>query len=112
MWSAEQQGDVLVARVSGRIDEAHWEAFTEALKGGVADAAAQGCKRLILDLSGVEYLSSRGLRALTLGKREADSAEVTLVLAEANALVGEILAISRYDKIFTVRDSVAAALVS
>lgn len=110
MWSAERQGDALIGRVSGRIDELHWEAFAEALKAGVDDAAAQGCARLVLDLGQVEYMSSRGLRALTLGKRAADAAGIPVLLAGPNELVGEILAISRYDKIFPVRGSVADAL--
>lgn len=110
MWAADRQGDAYVARVSGRIDELHWERFADAMKGGVAEATAHGAKRLVLDLSGVEYLSSRGLRALTLGKREADAAGLPVTLAAPNDLVGEILAISRYDKIFPVRATVAAAL--
>lgn len=104
MWSAERQGDVYVGRWSGRIDELHWEAFAEALKGGVAEA--QGASELVLDLASVEYLSSRGLRALFLGKREADAAGLPLVLAAPNELVREILQISRYDKIFPLRDTV------
>jgi anti-sigma B factor antagonist len=104
MWSAERRGDMFIGRWTGRIDELHWEAFAEALKSGVA--AARGCAELVLDLSGVEYLSSRGLRALTLGKREADDAGLRMVLAAPNELVREILQISRYDKIFPVRDTV------
>lgn len=104
MWSAERQGDVFVGRWVGRIDELHWEAFADALKSGVT--AAQGCSEIVLDLSGVEYLSSRGLRALTLGKREADAAGLPMVLAAPNDLVREILQISRYDRIFTVRHAV------
>lgn len=108
MWSAERRGDAYVGHVTGRIDELHWEAFAEALKAGVAEAA--GATRFVLDLSGVDYLSSRGLRALTLGKREADAAGLPLILAAPNELVREILQISRYDKIFAVRDTVDAAL--
>ena len=110
MWTGERQGDAYVGHVSGRIDELAWEQFAEALKGGVDSASAQGCARIVLDLSGVEYMSSRGLRALTLGKREADAAGLPMILAAANDLVGEILAISRYDKIFAVRPTLAAAL--
>ncbi len=108
MWAGERRGNAYVGRYSGRIDELHWEAFATSLKQAVAEA--DSCTRFVLDLSGVEYLSSRGLRALTLGKRAADAAGLPLVLAEPNDLVREILQISRYDKIFTVRDTVAAAL--
>ncbi len=104
MWSAERQGDAYVGRWSGRIDEQHWEAFAAALKAAVGEA--EGASELVLDLSAVDYLSSRGLRALTLGKRDADDLGLKLVLAAPNDLVREILQISRYDKIFAVRDTV------
>jgi anti-anti-sigma factor len=55
-------------------------------------------------------MSSRGLRALTLGKREADGLGVAMVLVAPNAIVREILQISRYDKIFRVEETVEAAL--
>ena len=110
MWASDVCGDALVGRVSGRIDELHWEAFAEALKAAVASAGADGLGRLIVDLSGVSYISSRGLRALTLGKRQADEAGLPIVLAAPNALVAEILGISRYDKIFRVAPTLDQAL--
>ncbi|MFD1611775.1 STAS domain-containing protein [Sphingomonas tabacisoli] len=112
MWTSETRGGALVGRASGRIDELHWEAFAEALKTAVETARAGGLGRLVVDLSQVDYMSSRGLRALTLGKREADGAGVPVVLAAPNELVREILAISRYDKIFAVADTVDGALES
>lgn len=104
MWSAERRENAYVGRWAGRIDELHWERFAEALKAGVAEAS--DAPEFVLDLSQVEYLSSRGLRALTLGKREADAAGLPMILAAPNELVREILEISRYDKIFTVRATV------
>jgi anti-anti-sigma factor len=55
-------------------------------------------------------MSSRGLRALTIGKREADAAGVRIALASPNEIMREILAISRYDKLFVVAETVEAAL--
>ncbi len=72
--------------------------------------AADGKRAFVLDLSGLDYMSSRGLRALTLGKREADGLGVGVVLVAPNAIVREILQISRYDKLFRVEESVEAAL--
>ena len=110
MWIAERRDGALVGHVSGRIDELHWEAFADALKNAVAEARTDGLRKLVLDLSGVAYISSRGLRALTLGKRQADEAGLPIVLAASGEVVREILAISRYDKIFTLAGSVDAAL--
>lgn len=109
-WSTRQAGDSLVGAVVGRVDEASWQAFGEALGTAVGQAAQLPARRLVIDLGGLEYMSSRGLRALTLGKREADAADVSLALAAPNAIVREILQISRYDKLFRVEESVDAAL--
>ena len=49
-------------------------------------------------------MSSRGLRALTLAKREA-GADGAITLAAPNDRMREILAISRYDKLFKVVDA-------
>ena len=103
-WTASQQHDALVARPSGRIDEAGWQPFADNLVAAVQAAAATGGRRLIVDLAGVDYMSSRGLRALTLARKEAGGA-VEIVLAAPNPRMREILAISRYDKIFRVTDA-------
>ena len=64
---------------------------------------------MILDLTELDYMSSRGLRVLTVAKREGDEAGITLSLASPNEVMREILAISRYDKLFAITDTVEAA---
>ena len=54
-------------------------------------------------------MSSRGLRALTLAKRHGDAVGVTITLAAPNAVMREILAISRYDKLFAVTETIEPA---
>lgn len=100
-WSAAPEGEALVGRPRGRVDEATWEVFLEALSGAVVEAGEAG-KALVIDLSGLDYMSSRGLRALTIAKRDADARLVAIRLARPSDRMREILAISRYDKIFTV----------
>ncbi|MES2496808.1 MAG: STAS domain-containing protein [Pseudomonadota bacterium] len=109
MWTEEVRDGAIVAVPRGKIDESTAQAFGTSLEeavGHAADAAA----RLVLDCSGIDYMSSRGLRALTLAKRKADGAGVKILLAAPNGVVREILAISRYDKLFGVTDTVEAAL--
>ena len=90
-----------MGRVTGRVDETTWEAFSQALIAAVMAAAAAGGAPLVVDLSGLDYMSSRGLRALTMAKREAGDV-VKNSLASPNDRMREILAISRYDKLFEV----------
>jgi anti-sigma B factor antagonist len=111
IWSQEARDGVIVAAPQGKIDESTAQDFGTGLEGAV-DEAATASTRLILDCSGIEYMSSRGLRALTLAKRKADGAGVKILLAAPNGVVREILAISRYDKLFGVTETVEAALAA
>jgi anti-anti-sigma factor len=99
-WTREQCEGALVARPRGRVDEASWQDFSERLNGAVREAAP----------GEVDYMSSRGLRALTMARKDAQGANVEIVLAAANERMREILAISRYDKIFRVVDAVEQGL--
>lgn len=99
--SLERQGSI-VASPDGRIDEASAQSFADQLGQSVLLAAKQPQQRLVVDLGGIDYMSSRGLRGLTLAKRQADEVNVSVVLAAPNDMMREILAISRYDKLFTV----------
>lgn len=109
-WTCEEQQGSIVARPMGRVDESSVEAFSAQLDGCVSKAEEAGASQLILSLAGIEYMSSRGLRSLTLAKRRADAAAIAIILAEPNEMMQEILAISRYDKLFRVTGSVADAV--
>ena len=103
-WTQQTSGGRVIGRPVGRVDETTWEAFSEHLIAAVRVAAAADAP-LIVDLAGLDYMSSRGLRALTMAKREAGD-KVAITLAAPNDRMREILAISRYDKLFTIVDDV------
>jgi anti-sigma B factor antagonist len=103
-WQLKRSAGRVVGKPRGRVDETTWEAFSDHLIAAVREAMAAGVP-LLVDLSGLDYMSSRGLRALTMAKREAGEA-VTITLAAPNARMREILAISRYDKLFEIIDDV------
>ncbi len=105
-YSLDVQDSALVVRVDGRVDESTWEAFGTGLSEAVQQAATSGIAQVIIDLSELDYMSSRGLRVLTVAKREADEAAISISLASPNDVMREILAISRYDKLFTVTDTI------
>lgn len=108
-WTLEERQAALIGRPSGRVDEASWQAFGDRLTEAV-EKANSAKTRLVVDFSALDYMSSRGLRALTLARRAADDAGVEIVLAAPNSIMREILAISRYDRIFPVADNVEEAL--
>lgn len=105
-YSLEPQAEAVIVRVDGRVDESTWEAFGGGLSEAIGLARQSSLADVIVDLSGLDYMSSRGLRVLTVAKREGDEAGVTITLASPNEVMSEILAISRYDKLFTVTDRI------
>jgi len=103
-WQVRKDNGRLIGQPRGRVDETTWEQFSTDLIAAVREAAAAGLP-LTVDLAGLDYMSSRGLRALTMAKREAGDA-VAITLAGPNERMREILAISRYDKLFEIVDDV------
>lgn len=108
-YSLERQNDAVVVAARGRVDESSWVAFGVGLSEAIERARQASVADVIIDLAGIEYMSSRGLRVLTVAKREGDDAAVKVSLASPNAVMREILSISRYDKLFTIHETVEAA---
>ena len=105
-YSIECRNSAVIVHVHGRVDESTWEAFGAGLRDAVQQASQAGLGTMIIDLAELDYMSSRGLRVLTVAKREGDEAGVSISLASPNEVMSEILAISRYDKLFTITDRI------
>ncbi len=100
--------DAVLITPVGRVDEATWEEFGTHLADGIELALRQSKKLLIVDLSHTDYMSSRGLRALSVAKAKATASGVSIRLASPNEVMREIIAISRYDRLFPVDDELPA----
>ena len=81
----------------GRVDAASVEDFTTAVVTAAGEAKAAGAV-LVVDLSQLAFMVSRGLRALTLAQQQG----AAMKLARPSADMADILRISRYDKLFEV----------
>jgi anti-sigma B factor antagonist len=107
-YAFERGDSAVVVSVRGRVDESSWVAFGVGLSEAIEKARAAGLDRVVIDLAQLEYMSSRGLRVLTVAKREGEGAGATVSLASPNEVMREILAISRYDKLFEITETVEA----
>jgi anti-sigma B factor antagonist/stage II sporulation protein AA (anti-sigma F factor antagonist) len=105
-----RHGNALVLSPRGRIDHASAEAFKTALEPHLA---ASGPDRpLVLDLGGVDYIASIGLRVLMLASRQARAQGGTIAVAALQPLVREIFEISKFTLVFGCYPSVAEALAA
>lgn len=102
-------GDVLVLSPEGRIDHANSEDFRQALSPFIERCNANG-ERMVLDLAGVDYISSAGLRCFMIAEKQAKAQGGTIVVAGMQPVVNEIFEISRFTLVFATFASVRDAL--
>ena len=99
--ATRQVADAVIAMPVGRIDHRSAAEFEAALTPLVT-AAAAGKGALVLDFSGIEYISSVGLRVLMIAAKKMRECEAPLLVTSLQSVVAEIFAISRFDRILTV----------
>jgi anti-sigma B factor antagonist len=108
-FSSRRFADVVVASPVGRIDQLSAGPFEEALLPLLPQSSISK-EALVLDFSGVEYISSVGLRVLMAAAKQARAYESKIAVASLQPIVAEIFGISRFDRILDVFPSVAGAL--
>jgi anti-sigma B factor antagonist len=107
--TTRQFGNVVVAKVAGRVDQSNSNALESALAPHWAntDVAA-----LLLDFTGVEYISSVGLRVLMIAARQMRGRKARIAVAGLQSVVAEIFSISRFNAVLEVFPTVRDALSS
>jgi anti-anti-sigma factor len=101
--------DTIVVAPAGRIDHRS-AAELEAALLPLLSQAAERRGALVLDFSGVEYISSVGLRVLMIAAKQMRAAQAKLSVAALRSVVAEIFSISRFDKVLTVNATLEDAL--
>ena len=104
-------GNARVVTPQGRLDHDNCEAFQADLAQHLQACSAEGAA-LVLDLSGLEYVSSAGLRCLMLGARQAGAQQNRIMVAAPQPVVAEILQISRFNLVLQVFGTTREALAS
>jgi anti-anti-sigma factor len=102
-----KEWDVDVMTVFGRVD-AERAPEMEAAGRRILETPYQ---KLLINMSAVQYLSSAGLCALLNLGKVATAKHGRLFMCSPSAPVKQILKLSGFDKILTIRDSVQDALV-
>ena len=97
---------VRVFELTGRLDAVR----TDAALAQVHAAIAEGARKVLLDMAGVTFLSSSGLRALLLVRKELLAHDGDLRLCELRPEVQEVFAITGFTQVFTIHRSRAEAL--
>lgn len=87
----------LTISIDGRLDTSTAPELDEELKASLA-----GVEELVMDFSGMEYISSAGLRVL-LSAQKVMNAQGEMIVTGANDTVMEIFDITGFTDILTIR---------
>lgn len=102
------QGQVSVVEAEGRIDSSTASQLGEAMKAVIED----GIHQIVLDIGGVDYMSSAGLREIVMTLKKVRGNEGDLRMARVPERVFEVLELSGLDTILQFYDSQADAVSS
>jgi len=107
-FAQDKAGDVVIVKLAGRLDssaaQSAEESFVQVLGGGAS--------RLAVDMSGLEYISSAGLRVLLVVAKKVQQANGKMALFGLLPNVREVFSVSGFDKIFAIQADVDAAVAS
>lgn len=99
MHADENAGDAVVALApTGRLDSNTSKAFEDQLLPVVEGGPA----RVVVDLSGLQYVSSAGLRVFLLAAKRAKASGGRLALAGMSDQIREVFDISGFSAIFAI----------
>jgi anti-anti-sigma factor len=106
--SEQREGDIIVLSPVGRVNNDTSPAFQTKLLACVGSAATT----VLIDFSGVEYISSAGLRALMMASKQSKATGGRFAAAGLTPMVKEIFAISHFSLVVRVFKTTAEAIAA
>jgi anti-anti-sigma factor len=95
-----------VVKLEGRLDISNSSQFEQECMQWIE----QGQRRFILDLGGLEYISSAGLRSILAATKKLKAQNGSLSLCSLSGLVEEVVTVSGFDNILRVFPDVTQAM--
>ena len=94
--NTQKEGTQLVVAIEGRLDTTSAPQLEDALKDTLA-----GVEKLVMDFTGLEYISSAGLRIL-LSTQKVMNKQGSMVIRNANEVVKEVFDMTGFSDILTL----------
>ena len=108
--SSQQIEGVTLIHVEGRIDHQTAKDFENAFKPCLDACIAGEYQKILVDLGGVDYMTSAGLRVLMIVAKTCDNQRGEIVVAALQPIIQEIFKISRFDLVLKIFPTVKLAL--
>lgn len=107
-FKTEKLGEYVVLGVSGRMD---------ALTAGEFEKQCQQCldagtPRIVADMSGVDYISSAGLRSILSSAKKLRGVQGEIRFCNLSGMVNDVFTVSGFAAMFKIFDTAADAVKS
>jgi len=102
----EQAGDVTVVAIAGRVDST----TSSALDVHLTNLGQGGRYHVVVDFSGVDYISSAGLRVMLALAKRTKQTQGRLALCGLNDAVRQVFSLAGFLPLFTVETTRELAL--
>jgi anti-anti-sigma factor len=96
--SEVKEGETLILVLEGRLDSTTSADFEKQ----IVDAIHNNEKHIVIDLAGVDYISSAGLRAVLIGAKQMNAGYGKIALCGLSEKLQEVFHMSGFDKILTI----------
>lgn len=106
--TSQDFADCTLVSVNGRVDHTNSDRFLAEL-GSVSEGVSKN-GGMVVDLSGLEFITSAGLRALLLAQRTVNMSGGKLVVCGISGVVKEVFRISKFDALLSVSDETNEAV--
>lgn len=107
-FTTDKKGDHWVIQVKGRMDAVTAPDF----ESQCGQAIESGERSLVVDLGGLEYISSAGLRSILATAKKLKANDGKIAFANLTGMVEEVFSISGFMAMFSVHPTVEEALGS
>jgi anti-anti-sigma factor len=96
--NSEKSGQVMVLTLQGRLDTMAAPAFDQE----ASRLLEAGEKLFLLDLSGLDYISSAGLRSLLMLAKRLNGCAGKLVLCGLEEMISEVFQVAGFESLFNI----------
>jgi anti-anti-sigma factor len=104
--SVRKERNISVVSVTGRMDAVTAPEFEKNL----TELMSKGEKKFLVNLAGLEYISSAGLRSILVIAKQSKAGQGEVIFAGLKGPVEEVFKISGFHSIFKIFDSEETAL--
>ena len=104
--SDKKTGIYLVMILTGRLDVGTAPLFDDALQARLDGGATQ----IVIDMTGVDYISSAGLRSILIGAKKARALSGDIRFCGMQSMVAEVFSISGFESMFSIFATVDEAV--